>query len=269
MGLGKVTADPGQIEQVVMNLAVNARDAMPDGGKLTIETAYVELDDAYSSQHVGMKPGPYVMLSVSDTGCGIDERTRTRLFEPFFTTKQTGKGTGLGLATVYYGIVKQSGGSIWVYSEPGHGTTFKVYLPRELSAKETAERGPQVTTGAAGAETILVVEDEGAVRNLAKRILDGAGYTVLTAANGGEALVICGRQQGSVGLVLTDVVMPGMKRQGAGRSSGQPPAQPAGSLHVGIHRRCHRPPWRAGPWHALHRQALQRGRSNPHGARGT
>ena len=209
MGLGKVMADPGQIEQVVMNLAVNARDAMPDGGKLTIETAYVELDDAYSSQHVGMKPGPHVMLSVSDTGCGMDERTRARLFEPFFTTKQTGKGTGLGLATVY-GIVKQSGGNIWVYSEPGHGTTFKVYLPRELSAKETAERGPQVTTGAAGAETILVVEDEGAVRNLAKRILDGAGYTVLTAANGGEALGICGKQQGSVGLVLTDVVMPGM-----------------------------------------------------------
>jgi PAS domain S-box-containing protein len=208
-GLAKVTADPGQIEQVVMNLAVNARDAMPDGGKLTIETAYVELDDVYASQHVGMKPGSYVRLSVSDTGCGMDEKTRARLFEPFFTTKQTGKGTGLGLATVY-GIVKQSGGDIWVYSEPGHGTTFKVYLPRELSAKETAERAPQVSAGAAGAETILVVEDEDAVRNLAKRILELAGYTVLTAANGGEALGICGKQQGSVSLVLTDVVMPGM-----------------------------------------------------------
>ncbi len=209
MDLGKVMADPGQVEQVVMNLAVNARDAMPDGGKLTIETADLDVDDVYASQHMGVKPGSYVTLSVTDTGCGMDEKTRARLFEPFFTTKRTGKGTGLGLATVY-GIVKQSDGSIWVHSELGRGSTFKVCLPRELSARETVEPAPQITARASGTETILVVEDEEAVRNLAKRILSEAGYTVLTAASGSEALLIGERHQGIVRLLLTDVVMPQM-----------------------------------------------------------
>jgi signal transduction histidine kinase/ActR/RegA family two-component response regulator len=208
-GLAKVMADPGQVEQVVMNLAVNARDAMPKGGKLTIETVCVELDEAYSSQHTQVKPGPHVMLSVTDTGCGMDETTCAQIFEPFFTTKRTGKGTGLGLATVY-GIVQQSGGSIWVESEPGKGTTFEVYFPRELSANETAGRAPPLTARVAGSETILVVEDEETVRNLARRILGRAGYTVLAAASGSEALLVCERHPGAVHLMLTDIVMPQM-----------------------------------------------------------
>jgi PAS domain S-box-containing protein len=208
-GLAKVMADPGQLEQVVMNLAVNARDSMPKGGKLTIETVCVELDEAYASQHADVKPGPYVMLSVTDTGCGMDESTRARIFEPFFTTKRTGKGTGLGLATVY-GIVQQSGGSIWVDSEPDKGTTFEVYFPRELSANETAGRTAPLTARVAGSETILAVEDEEAVRNLARRILSDVGYTVLAAANGTEAMLLCERHPGAVHLMLTDMVMPQM-----------------------------------------------------------
>ena len=207
LGLGKVMADPGQIEQVVMNLAVNARDAMPNGGKLTIETADFEMDQACANQHAGLKPGPHVMLSVTDTGCGMDEETRARLFEPFFTTKEVGRGTGLGLATVY-GIVKQSGGSIGVRSQPGQGSTFNVYLPRELSEETNAPAPRKASAG--GSETILVVEDEEAVRNLAKRILSEAGYTVLTAAEGSEALLICEQCQGAVHLMLTDVIMPRM-----------------------------------------------------------
>lgn len=204
--LGIVTADPGQIEQVIMNLAVNARDAMPEGGKLTIETANVELDAEYAAQHAGAKPGPHVMIAVSDSGTGMDERTMSRVFEPFFTTKVPGKGTGLGLSTVY-GIVKQSGGSIYVYSEPGKGTTFKVYLPQELSLQPVVKR-PLPLTRSGGPETILVVEDDEAVRNVAKRILGAAGYTVLTAANGGEGLLLCEQHQAEIHLVLTDVVMP-------------------------------------------------------------
>ena len=209
MGLGKVMADPGQVEQVVMNLAVNARDAMPNGGTLTIETDNTEIDEAGVSRLPGIRPGPHVRLTVTDTGCGMDERTRVQLFEPFFTTKRTGKGTGLGLATVY-GIVRQSGGAIWVRSEPGKGTTFTVLLPRELSVTETAVRRATIPTHSAATETILVVEDEQAVRSLVERILSSAGYTVLAAASGGEALHICERQHASVHLVLTDVVMPDM-----------------------------------------------------------
>jgi len=207
---GSVLVDRGQVEQVVMNLAVNARDAMPDGGALTIETDDVELDDSYAATHPSMHPGPHVMLAVSDTGVGMDEATRPRIFEPFFTTKGPGKGTGLGLATVY-GIVKQSGGSIWVYSETGKGTTFKIYLPRVEGVQPTQQPPPKPTpTAVTGTETILIVEDEEFLRELAGRMLQMAGYTVLTASDGEEALQLLGRYDSPVHLVLTDVVMPGI-----------------------------------------------------------
>nr|MBI3613674.1 PAS domain S-box protein [Nitrospirota bacterium] len=223
--LGLVKADPGQIEQVIMNLAVNARDAMPEGGKLTIETANVDLDEAYASRHMAVEPGPYVMLAISDTGHGMDEETQARLFEPFFTTKEKGKGTGLGLSTVY-GIVKQSGGIIWVYSEPTRGTTFKIYLPRVVAVSERAS-----LTSVAGAEfvrgteTILLVEDEESVRALACEALEEAGFHVLGARHGAEALVISHQHQGPIHLLLTDVVMPEMSgRVLADRLAPQRPA---------------------------------------------
>jgi PAS domain S-box-containing protein len=207
--LGVVRADPGQIEQVLMNLVVNARDAMAEGGKLTIETSNVDLDEEYGAHHVGVKPGAYVQLAVTDTGCGMDEQTKSQLFEPFFTTKEKGKGTGLGLSTVY-GIVQQSGGNIWVYSELGLGTTFKIYLPRELSVKATAARLRAILEPALGTETILVVEDEEALRKVARRFLEAAGYTVLTAGSGDEALLLSAQHAGPIHLLLTDVVMPRM-----------------------------------------------------------
>ena len=204
--LGHVFADPGQLEQVLMNLAVNARDAMPNGGRLTIETAAVDLDEEYVSKHPDAATGPHIMLAVSDDGEGMSAETKERLFEPFFTTKEKGRGTGLGLATVY-GIVKQSGGHIRVYSEPGHGTTFKIYLSRAEGMK-SATRPPPRVSELRGSETVLVVEDEEAVRMLAKRILQSAGYDVITAANAGEALLECEKHAERIQLVLTDVIMP-------------------------------------------------------------
>lgn len=207
--LKNIQADPGQIEQVLVNLVVNARDAMPEGGTLTIETASLELDPEYAAKRVGAQPGKYVMLAVSDTGFGMTEETKGRIFDPFFTTKEKGKGTGLGLSTVY-GIIKQSGGNIWVYSEPGKGTTFKVYLPEsEVDAPSTAKRETEGPIPS-GSETILLVEDEDVVRGLARKILEQAGYKVIEAAQGEKAVQLFSEAAREIDLLLTDVVMPGI-----------------------------------------------------------
>jgi PAS domain S-box-containing protein len=207
--LARVTADPGQIEQVILNLALNARDAMPRGGTLSIETANVELDAAYAADHPGAAAGPHVMLAISDTGIGMDRAVREHVFEPFYTTKEPGKGTGLGLATVY-GIVKQSGGSIFVYSEPEHGTTFKIFLPRAEHAAEVVTVQPHPSGAVGGSETILLVEDQPGVRAVARAALTRHGYTVLEASQGEEALRIVEAHHEEIHLLLTDVVMPAM-----------------------------------------------------------
>jgi CheY-like chemotaxis protein len=223
-GLGHVLADAGQIEQIILNLAVNARDAMPTGGKLTIETDNVELDENYARKHAEVFPGRYVLLAVSDTGYGIDDATRARIFEPFFTTKSLGKGTGLGLSTVY-GIVKQSGGHIWLYSEPGKGTTFKVYLPRVDEPVTTSQASVKHSESLLGSETLLLAEDEQAVRRLARSVLERYGYNVLEAASGAEAIELI-KRTANISLLITDVVMPQM--------SGKELAANAGTVYPNI-----------------------------------
>ena len=206
--LGNVLADPAQIEQVLMNLVVNARDAMPDGGTLTIATSNIEIDEEYAARHVAVAPGSYVQLAVSDSGCGMDPETKANIFQPFFTTKPAGRGTGLGLSTVY-GIIKQSQGSIWVYSELGHGTTFKIYLPSQPGDRtSTRKRVPTMINRPTGTGTILVVDDDAALRTVAVRTLVATGYTVLCAADGEEALRVSASHAGEIDLVVTDVVMP-------------------------------------------------------------
>jgi two-component system cell cycle sensor histidine kinase/response regulator CckA len=212
---GYVVADPGQLEQILVNLVVNARDAMPQGGTITIETQNVELDENYTSEHAPVVPGRYVMMGVADTGVGMSVDTREHAFDPFFTTKEAGKGTGLGLATVY-GIVKQSGGYVWIYSEPAHGTSLKLYFPEVSAAAafQSVEYKPASKEASRGSETILLVEDEPAVRGLASRILEKQGYRVLSAQDGREAMDIATREENEIDLVLTDVVMPGMNGRG-------------------------------------------------------
>jgi CheY-like chemotaxis protein len=206
--LGKVKADRIQIEQIIMNLAVNARDAMPQGGTLTIETANVDLDENYARQHSVGEPGSYVSLTVSDTGIGINKEIQARIFEPFFTTKGIGEGTGLGLSTVY-GIVKQSGGYIWVNSEPGQGTVFKVYLPRiEEAVEQPKEEKPALLP--TGTETIVLVEDDAALLEVAREFLESCGYTVLAAGSPADGIHIVERYKGPIPLMITDIVMPEM-----------------------------------------------------------
>jgi CheY-like chemotaxis protein len=207
--LGKIKADPGQIEQVLMNLVINARDAMPDGGKLTIETQDVIFGKELAGQPFAVSPGTYVKLLVSDTGIGMDEGTVARIFEPFFTTKESGRGTGLGLSTVY-GIIKQSGGYILVHSKVGRGATFTVYLPQVDAASEEYRLNTAIQDHRQGTETILLVEDEGTVRRTVSTILETYGYHVLEAQDGGSALLLCAQYKKPIHLLLTDVVMPEM-----------------------------------------------------------
>jgi two-component system cell cycle sensor histidine kinase/response regulator CckA len=207
--LGRIKADPSQVEQVIINLVVNARDAMPGGGKIIIETANAYLDESYCRSHTSVKPGRHVMIAISDTGTGMDAKTQAHMFEPFFTTKEPGKGTGLGLATVY-GIVKQSGGSIWVYSQLGKGTTFKIYFPCVDEAVQLLEFAPGSSQIPRGSETILLAEDAEGMRELICELLTRNGYTVLTAESSQELLNVTERYSAPIHLLLTDVVMPGM-----------------------------------------------------------
>jgi CheY-like chemotaxis protein len=221
-GLWPVRCDPAQIQQVVLNLAVNARDAMPRGGKLTLETSNLVLDEQHAAEMPGLAPGPHVLLAVSDSGQGMTPEARAHLFEPFFTTKPPGQGTGLGLATVY-GIVRQSGGHVRVHSEAGRGTTFRIYLPRTDAAPAPGSPPPRPARSARGDETVLVVEDDPRVREVTVRALRGAGYRVLAAGDGREALAVAAAEAGPIDLLLTDVVMPEL--------GGRQVAEALGSRH--------------------------------------
>ncbi len=225
--IGLIEADPGQLSQVILNLVVNSRDAMPRGGSIVIETESVCIDEHYANHHISVKPGDYVMLAVSDTGIGMDEETKQQIFEPFFTTKEIGKGTGLGLSTVY-GIIKQSGGNIWVYSEAGKGTTFKIYLPGITETKKIPEKVPGKTSFQKGSETILLVEDEEIVRKLSREVLELCGYKVIEAENGVAALELCENYEGRIDLLMTDVVMPQM----GGRELAETLSQIYPQMHV-------------------------------------
>jgi two-component system cell cycle sensor histidine kinase/response regulator CckA len=223
--IGRFRADPGQIEQVILNLAINARDAMPNGGRLTIETNNASLDDQYAKQHAEVRAGLYVMLAISDNGIGMDKETQSRIFEPFFTTKELGQGTGLGLATVY-GIVKQSDGHIWVYSEPHRGTTFKVYFPRVEASVGVLPQSQERIQQSTGSETVLVVEDDDSVRGLVRQVMSSAGYTVMECRNANQAISMSSNYSGRIDLMITDVVMPG--------ASGRELAQQITGLRSGI-----------------------------------
>jgi len=223
--LSEILADPGLVEQIVMNLAVNSRDAMPDGGKLVLETSNMFLDDAYAGAHLAVKHGNHVMLAVSDTGIGMSVEVRSHIFEPFYTTKPQGHGTGLGLATVY-GIVQQMEGTIWVYSEPQKGSTFKIFFPVAQGAAVAEEMAKEEQAVAGGRERILLVEDEEGVRKFIRIMLEKQGYTVLEAANADEALSIAAGAAGPIDLVLTDVIMP--------RMNGPEVAQQISRLRAGI-----------------------------------
>ena len=257
-GLWRSQADPNQLENAILNLAVNARDAMPDGGKLTIETANARLDEAYVEALAEPVPaGQYVLVAVSDTGTGMDKATMEKVFEPFFTTKEAGKGTGLGLSQVY-GFVRQSNGHVRIYSELGEGTTIKIYLPRLIgSDEEPAEmpaKSPAMVRGSG--ETILVVEDEPDLRAYTVEALRDLGYRVLEAADGREALEIV-EQHPEIELLFTDVVLAGGHERARARRRGcQAQARPAGSVHDRVHLQRHRPPWPPRSWDAPDRQAL-------------
>jgi CheY-like chemotaxis protein len=218
--LGLTKIDPRQFEQVIINLAINARDAMPEGGRLTIETSNSELDDRYTEQNPEARPGHYVLVAISDTGQGMDESTKARIFEPFFTTKELGKGTGLGLAMAY-GFIKQSGGHIEVHSTLRHGTVFKLYLPRADEVMPVATVLPEQFTPLVGTETILVVEDEATIRNLLRRVLQSRGYTILEARDGQEALEVAQQHVGRIDLLITDLVMPRMSGRELARRLAQ------------------------------------------------
>jgi nitrogen-specific signal transduction histidine kinase len=218
--LAPVKADAGQLEQVLMNLSVNARDAMPKGGKLTLKTENVELDEEFVRRHVGSSRGPHVLLTVEDTGTGMDAATVSRIFEPFFTTKGPGSGTGLGLAMVY-GVVKQSGGYIWVYSEQGKGSSFKIYLPHAAQAVETVVAKKPKESVKRGSETILLVEDDPAVRNLVTSMLESQGYQVLVSQDPGDVAAICEKHTGHIHLLLTDLILPGISGRDIAKHVGK------------------------------------------------